>query len=389
MRKILLILFLLASNIVLSQQFNYTGNIYNAVDSGLSGVTVNLWTKSIVPYQISYPTYPSSVSYNTGTVVASSDDVVSGPFNIGFTFNFFGNNYSQFYICSNGWVGFSAGQTNAYTAAYIPNAGSPSNVIMADWEDLYPTSSNIYYQTVGTAPNRKLIVSFYNTPHYSCATLYYTFQFVLYEITNIIDINILSKPLCSGNLATQGLVNSTNTVVVPVGGRNADSWSITTPETIRFTPSTDTNWYIGKTVTTNTSGFFTFNPSGFDINNFQFKVEIPNVPLTTITTVDIANLSDLIFRKVTPNSKNYYQFDINNSGTFTVSDLFSLYAKNSGLLTSFTPNFRFFNNTEWNTIKTSTNNLKHTIPGIQNILIYPATNGGSLNYYCIRTGLKK
>lgn len=389
MRNILTLWFILIVNICLGQQFNYTGYIYNAVDTGLSGVTVNLWTKSIVPYQISYPTYPTSVSYNTGTVVSSSDDIVSGPFNIGFTFNFFNNNYTQFYICSNGWIGFSAGQTNAYTAAYIPNAGSPSNVIMADWEDLFPGASNIYYQTTGTAPNRKLIVSFYNTPHYSCRTTYYTFQFVLYETTNIIDINILVKPLCASNLATQGLVNSTNTVVVPVGGRNAAAWSISTPETVRFTPSIDTNWYIGKTVTTDVNGFFTFNPSGFDINNFQFKVEILSVSLTTIGTTDLQTTRDLILKKISPNSKNYYQFDPNNTGTFTISDLYSLYAKNSGILSTLNPDFRFFTNTEWTTIKTSSINLKSSIPGSQNIIIYPATNGGTSNYYCIRTGLKK
>lgn len=389
MRKIFLILFLLVSNTLLGQQFNYTGYIYNAVDTGLSGVTVNLWTKLTVPYQITYPTYPSSVSYNTGTVVSSSDDVVSGPFNIGFTFNFFSTNYTQFYICSNGWIGFSSGQTNAYTAAYIPNAGSPFNVIMADWEDLYPGTSNIYYQTTGTAPNRKLIVSFYNTPHYSCRTTYYTFQFVLYETTNVIDINILAKPLCGSNLATQGLINSTNTTVVPVGGRNAASWSVSTPETVRFTPTIDTNWYLGKTVTTDANGFYTFNPSGFDINNFQFKVIINSPTIPTITTTDFNNMNDLIFRKLTPISKNYYQFDPNNSNTFTVSDLFRLYGKNSGLFSTLNPDFRFFNPTDWNTIKTSTTNLKTTIPGSQTITIYPATNGGSSNYYCIRTGLKK
>ena len=388
MRKILTILFLLIVNICLGQQFNYTGYVYNAVDTGLSGVTVNLWTKLTVPYQITYPTYPTSVSYNTGTVVSSSDDVVSGPFNIGFSFSFFGNTYTQFYICSNGWIGFSAGQTNAYTAAYIPNSSSPSNVIMADWEDLYPGASNIYYQTIGTAPNRQLIVSFYNTPHYSCRTTYYTFQFLLYEASNIIDINILSKPLCTTNLATQGLVNSTNSIVVPVGGRNAATWTIST-QTVRFTPTTDTTWHIGKTVTTDATGFFTFNPSGFDINDFLFKVEIPSVTLTTIGSTDLQNSSDLIFRKINPNSKSYYQFDINNSGTFTVSDLYSLYAKSTGLFSTLNPDYRLFNTTDWNIIKTSTTNLKPTIPGTQNMIIYPATNGGSSNYYCIKTGHKK
>jgi cupin superfamily acireductone dioxygenase involved in methionine salvage len=32
----------------------------------------------------------------------------------------------------------------------LPNADSPKNVIMADWEDLIQVPSNIYYQTTGT-----------------------------------------------------------------------------------------------------------------------------------------------------------------------------------------------------------------------------------------------
>lgn len=371
------------------QQFNYTGYVYNSVDSALQGVTVNLYTKLLVPYEISYPTYPTTTSYNTGTVVPSSDDVVSGPYNIGFSFTFFGNSYTQFYICSNGWIGFTAGQTNGYTAAYIPNASTAKNVIMCDWEDLYPSSSNIYYTTVGTSPNRKLIVSFYNCPHYSCRTTYYTFQFVLYETSNIIDLNILSKPICGTNLATQGLVNLTNTIVVPVGGRNAASWSATN-QTVRFTPTTPaTTWTLSKTVYTDNNGFWTFNPSGYDINGYAFRVEIPTVPL--IIPYSTTDLSDIIIRKTIPVSKNYYQFDLNNSGTFTISDLFTLYGRMNGIFTSFpySPNYWIFTSSQWTTIKTSTSNLKSSIPGTQNIIIDPATNGGTSNYYVVRAGQKK
>lgn len=389
MRLILTISFLLVFCSCIGQQFNYTGYVYNAVDSPLSGVNVNLWTKLIVPYQITYPSYPSSISYNSGTVVSSSDDIVTGPYNIGFNFKFFGNTYTQFYICSNGWIGFTSGQTNGYTAAYIPNSSTAKNVIMCDWEDLYPGSANIYYTTTGTSPNRQLVVSFYNCPHYSCRTSYYTFQFVLYEASNIIDLNILSKPQCGTYLATQGLVNLSNTIVVPVGGRNAAAWSVSTPQTVRFSPSTDTSWYIGKSVTTDAVGLYTFAPSGFDINDFSFKVEVSNPTLGSRTSADYSTLVDLIFRKNIPNSKSYYQYDVNNSGSFTVSDLYKIYGRTSGLFSSLNPDFRFFNYTDWNTIKTSYSDLRSSIPGSQNIIIYPASNGGSSNYYCIRTGYKK
>jgi hypothetical protein len=53
---------------------------------------------------------------------------------------------------------------------------------------------------------------------------------------------------------------------------------------------------------------------------FKFKVEIPSVGSATIANTDLQTTQDLIFRKLSPNSKNYYQYDPNNSGTFTVSD---------------------------------------------------------------------
>ncbi len=119
---------------------------------------------------------PNLLKQNQGTAIPSSDDVVSGALPIGFTFNFFGVNYTQFYAGSNGWIGFSPGQTTGYTAAFIPNAGSPLNCILGDWEDLLPGAANIFYTTIGTAPNRRLVVSYYQVPHYGCRTNLHTFQ---------------------------------------------------------------------------------------------------------------------------------------------------------------------------------------------------------------------
>jgi len=36
--------------------------------------------------------------------LVDGDDVNAGPFPIGFTFTFYGQDYTQFYVCSNGWV---------------------------------------------------------------------------------------------------------------------------------------------------------------------------------------------------------------------------------------------------------------------------------------------
>ena len=51
---------------------------------------------------------PYVAQTNNGTLVNLSDDSQAGPFNIGFTFCFYGQTYTQFYIGSNGWISFSA-----------------------------------------------------------------------------------------------------------------------------------------------------------------------------------------------------------------------------------------------------------------------------------------
>jgi hypothetical protein len=92
---------------------------------------------------------PYVAQTNTGTTVTLSDDTQAGPFNIGFTFCFYGQTYNQFYIGSNGWISFSAAQPTTFTSAPIPNAGFnfPKNCIMGPWQDWNPgIGGQIRYQ---------------------------------------------------------------------------------------------------------------------------------------------------------------------------------------------------------------------------------------------------
>jgi len=387
MRLIILIILLTCINLIgLAQPFTYSGYVKGANEQGLSNIPVTLWGKRTDPYDVSYPTYSTATAYNVGTVIPSSDDVTHGPFNIGFTFNFFGNNYTQFYVGSNGWIGFSAGQTTGYTAAYIPNAGSPRNVIMADWEDLFPGSANIFYSTIGTAPNRKLVVNFNAVPHYGCRSNLHTFQFVLYETTNVIDVNYLSKPLCGGNNSTAGLVNVDNTNVVPVGGKNASQWTVSN-YSVRYTPSAaETNFSLKGTYLTNSSGYFTMVPN-LDAQSFQFEVRLENLTMPQLTQTEASYSIQLSQNMTTLNSKLYYQMDINNDNKITVSDTWTIFGRISGVFPTWSasPNYRIFTQAQWNVIKVGTANLKSTYPGVQSMTITPV-NGGSTTFYVIRTG---
>ena len=127
---------------------------------------------------------PYVAQVNNGTQVFLSDDSQSGVYNIGFTFCFYGQTYTQFRVGSNGWVSLGAGaQHGTFTSAAIPNVGFniPKNCIMGPWQDWNPgVGGQIRYQTQGTAPCRKLVVSWTGVPMFSCTNLQGTFHIVLY-----------------------------------------------------------------------------------------------------------------------------------------------------------------------------------------------------------------
>ena len=184
---------------------------------------------------------PFAPSPATGTQVFLSDDAVTGALPIGFNFCFFGNTYTQFYIGSNGWISFSAGQPATFTSAPIPSTafGVPKNCIMGPWQDWHPgVGGQIRYQTQGTAPCRRLVVSFTNLPFFSCTSTLGTFQIVLYEGTNIIENHITNKPNCAwaGGTSVQGIHNLPGTVAFTVPGRNSTVWT-TTNNAWRYTPN--------------------------------------------------------------------------------------------------------------------------------------------------------
>ena len=178
-----------------------------------------------------------------GTLVTGLfDDNVVGPFNIGFSFCFYGQNYTQFYVGSNNWIGFSAGQTGTWVTTAIPNGtgNAPRNCIMAPWQDINPgLGGQVRYTTVGVAPNRKLVVTFCQIPMFSCTTISYTSQIICYEGTNIVETHIQDRQICatwnSGN-AVHGIHNNAGTQAVVVPGRNNTAWAATN-DGRRWTPT--------------------------------------------------------------------------------------------------------------------------------------------------------
>lgn len=185
---------------------------------------------------------PYVAQTNTGTSLFMTDDSQQGPFNIGFNFCFFGVVYTQFYVGSNGWISFSGGQPTTFTSQQIPtgNAFVPKNCIFGPWQDWHPgIGGQIKYQMQGTAPCRKLVVSWVGVPMFSCTGNQGTFHIVIYESTNIIENHIQNKPPCLqwvNGTATQGIHNLGGTIGITSPGRNSTAW-VTNNDSYRWTPS--------------------------------------------------------------------------------------------------------------------------------------------------------
>lgn len=172
----------------------------------------------------------------TGTIVNLGDDQVSGALPLEFDFAFFGENYQSFYISSNGFITFAADQNNGCCSGqFIPSAGEGvNNFIAFAWEDVNPSAGGtIRYETVGTAPNRTLVMEFDNVPYFGSSDAI-TSQVQLFEGSNRIEIHSLSVP--QNGFTTQGIENADGTDGLPTPGRNSQPWS-TTNDYVAYLPT--------------------------------------------------------------------------------------------------------------------------------------------------------
>ena len=113
---------------------------------------------------------------NVGDPSGRNDDGYSGPINLGFTLNFFGSSYTQFWINNNGNISFGNG-----IAAYTPNGptGATQPIISPFFADVDTRGSASGVVYLSQLPNEDIItwngVGYYN----SHADKLDTFQLVL------------------------------------------------------------------------------------------------------------------------------------------------------------------------------------------------------------------
>ena len=125
------------------------------------------------------PTYSWVDISSTGTTISmSGDDQNTGPHPIGFSFPYYGENYTTFRICTNGFISFTS-TVSTYSNLSLPSTSSsaPAAALAPFWDDLRPPSgqnlTSYYYD------GNQLVITYDEMPLYREATSALTFQVIL------------------------------------------------------------------------------------------------------------------------------------------------------------------------------------------------------------------
>lgn len=177
----------------------------------------------------------------------AGNNTYSGVIPIGFNFTFYGVGYNQCIISPNGVITFNTGQANGPADNTVTQAlpGDPGlfNSIMMPFASLdIEAGGTVDYATIGAAPNRQFVVTFCSVPLQGCNTELASFQAILHETTNEIDIHIVRNPasLCpgtNGGRSIEGVQNATGTAATTGPGHNFPNAWWAYHQSNRFTPN--------------------------------------------------------------------------------------------------------------------------------------------------------
>jgi gliding motility-associated-like protein len=200
-------------------------------------------TNTYVVTSIPYYSYP----YSGGTLAVNNVDDGFGPvITLPWSFCYWGNSYNQLVVSSNGYLNFNTANANGFSnwfiSAGLPNTiDLPGNSICGPFrDDVTDLVNYVHYYITGTAPCRALVVYWDQCPFFSCTSQFETFQIVLYESTNIIDVLMQTSQNCvawNSGAGIVGIQNAAGNQAVVAPGRNFPGTWVAANEAWRFTPS--------------------------------------------------------------------------------------------------------------------------------------------------------
>jgi len=216
-----------------------------------------------------------------------------------FTFTYYGQDYNEITVSSNGWISM-VHETMSYPSNYgIPSTDGPAAMIAGIWDNLDPGNagqpSDIYYYY--DAPNNRFIVEYFQVEHYTSG-YHETFEIVLY------NPDFYETPTGDGEIIVQYLV-PIQQIDVTVGIENAT-------EDIGIQYYNEGTYHeLAEPVTDNFAIKYTTYPPGWV--GVAEQINIPMIPLVTAMTRLFPN-------PVTRYAQIQYQMAVHGRVTLQVFD---------------------------------------------------------------------
>ncbi|HOS97987.1 MAG TPA: hypothetical protein PLU54_10070 [Deltaproteobacteria bacterium] len=173
------------------------------------------------------PTYSMIDISGTGNFAMACDDCNNGPYDFNFVFPFYGNDYDQFWIASNGGITFS----NLYLStsnATLPQNDDYNNLIAVLWDDIQTGlgGQGIYYQYFANCPHPDfsgpcMVVMWSNASHYYNSGSF-DFEAILFPNGNILMQYSAGNPELGSNSGT-GIENLTGDIALVYAQDQASS----------------------------------------------------------------------------------------------------------------------------------------------------------------------
>ncbi|MDR2841528.1 MAG: hypothetical protein LBV75_09795, partial [Paludibacter sp.] len=235
---------------------------------------------SVIP--ISYdPPYPIGPAPGANLIFSSNapDDSWGQVISLPFAFCFFENTYSKAIVGANGQITFDtshpayAGGTNPYdftandnipNTGFLPQGQKVFNSIFGVYEDIDPSkawgTAGVYAGVLGAKPCRTLCVSFKDIPCYGNNQFTNSYQMVLYEGSNVIEVYVdrrNNKSITNQGKGIIGVINEDGSDGIAAPGRNVNdpAWQVLNDdqrEAWRFVPIQSSTyemaWYKGAGV---------------------------------------------------------------------------------------------------------------------------------------------
>lgn len=174
------------------------------------------------------------------------------------------------------------------------------------------------------------------------------------------------------------------------GGKWNDLPNVSLPYVLEFEYIvTFTEWVYVKSVYTDLNGRYVINESSNPSVEWYLQINTPST-LPSLENIDAQQSNAKSLSRIFT-SLDYYRYDVNNDGRINISDSYYIFMTKLGRFSSWgslLPNSRIFTPSQYSILNSSTNDLRNSYPGVQSLIVNSPINGGSSNYYLIRTGKK-